>query len=76
MSRRGNELIEVVRTVATQAGAIVEITPTGSQHTCAALTFNGQRRKMYLSGSPGALCAVHKVRCEARRTLRSMGAQI
>jgi len=50
MSKRGNELIEIVRNVATQAGAMVEIVPTPG-HTKAVLTFNGRRRKMFLSSS-------------------------
>jgi hypothetical protein len=75
MSKRGNELIEIVRTVASQAGALVEITHT-PKHTCAALSFGGQRRKLFLSSTPGTLGAIHQVRSEARRTLRSMGATI
>jgi hypothetical protein len=73
MSRRGNELIEIVRTVATQAGAMVEIKPT-SGHTCATLQFRGQRRKLFLSSTPSDGNTIHYVRSLARRTLRNMGA--
>jgi hypothetical protein len=74
MSKRGNELIEIVRNVATQAGAMVEI--ERGPHNKAVLTFNGQRRKLFLSSSPSDGHAIHQVRSEARRTLKNMGAAI
>ena len=74
MSKRGNELIEIVRNVATQAGAMVEI-ERGS-HNKAVLQFRGQRRKLFLSSTPSDGNTIHCVRSLARRTLRSMGAAI
>jgi hypothetical protein len=47
VSKRGKELIEIVRNVATQAGAMVEI--VHGDHNKAVLPFNGQRRKLFLS---------------------------
>ena len=71
MARR--ESTRALREFVRQAGAQIELRPTGSGHQKAVITLAGRSRFIILATSPRG-ANVKRVLCDARRALRELSA--